>query len=579
MKTVAKKDPLKFCIIGGGLTGTSMLCQFVAVLAEGLRLGKMPQRALEIHIIEKNRVFGPGFPHSDRQAMSFHLINMCARDMSILLANPNDFQSWADRHMDHMAKRFSTVEDFVVAVEGPDSDCRHYPRPVMGEYLKARFSQAVSVAEEMGIRVRLYPEHEVTNLFEAANERVQIKVLNLESGVEADLLANRVLLATGHWFEKGNDDGYFVSPWPAGYLQSAIPEGADVAIIGTSLSAIDAVLTLTAAGSFSLTASGELNYHPSAKTRKLTLYSRKGLLPTVRGRNGPYRNRFLTAVNVQALMKREGELSLDDIFALLKRDLDEAYGRPFPINGVIALEGSTKERLQKHIHEAMNGDGPKGEILWQTVLQQIFPFVRQLFLALSREERVRFERDFSTLFFTHAAPMPPVNALKMLALMEAGIVTVRQTRESSFTIKDGHFSFFFKGPHGEKMEAVHPYVVDARGQGRFYNQNPQVLAVNLLESGTVEIEPLGLESGKEKMTSGSAVKEHMNGTGSLWVDPRTHHVRRTGTDGHETLSKCIYAVGAMTRGQIIDASMAHGSAVSTQAIAEEWVGQIFSPRP
>ena len=129
------------------------------------------------------------------------------------------------------------------------------------------------------------------------------------------------------------------------------------------------------------------------------------------------------------------------------------------------------------------------------------------------------------------------------------------------------------------MEAVHPYVVDARGQGRFYNQNPQELAVNLLESGTVEIEPLGLKSGKEKMKTGGAAKERLNGTGSLWVDPHTHRVRRTGTDGRDTLSNCIHAVGAKTRGQIIDASMAHGSAVSTETIALNWADQIFSVLP
>jgi uncharacterized NAD(P)/FAD-binding protein YdhS len=579
MKGPTKKNPIIFTIIGGGLTGTSMLCQFVEALQAGLLKKKRDLSSIEIHIIEKKQVFGPGFPHSDQNAMPFHLINMCARDMSILVSKPNDFQSWADRHHHPMTKRFSEVMETGGKRLSSDAECRHYPRPTMGEYLKARFRQAVSKAESMGIRVRLFPGHEVVNLWEKANSRVQIKVLNLESGREMALLANRVLLATGHWFVERNDQRYFASPWPAGFLQARIPEDAKVAIIGTSLSAIDAVLTLTAKGIFSETASGELRYRPTEKSRHLTLYSRKGLFPAVRGRRGPYKNRFLTPEKIQVLIHQKKELALEDIFALLSMDLKEAYGHPFPWKGVTDPERTPAERLQKHIHDARHGDGPHGELIWQTVLQQVFPMVRELYLALPRKERMRFGRDFSTLFFTHAAPMPMVNALKLKALMQSGILRVRQLLESpSFKMKGGHFCFVYKGPNSEKLTDTHPFLVDARGQSRFYNRNPQALATNLLKSGTVQIEPVVLETDTERMKNGRAAEARLEGTGSLWVDPFTHRVQCTGKNGRVIKSDSIYAVGAMTRGQIIDASMAHGSAVSTQTIALSWVDQIFSGR-
>jgi len=565
---VMEKSPLIFTIIGGGLTGTSMLCQFVGALQTSLQKKRECLASIEIHIIEKNRVFGPGFPHSDRNAMPFHLINMCARDMSILFPKPNDFQSWADRHFHPTAKRSS-----------PDPECHHYPRPTMGEYLKARFKQAVSKAESMGIRVRRYPGHEVVNLWEKADDRVQIEVLNLDSGKEMALVANRVLLATGHWFVERNDSRYFASPWPAGFLQSHIPEDANVAIMGTSLSAIDAVLTLTAQGTFSKTASGELRYRPTEKTRHLTLYSRRGRFPAVRGRRGSYRNQFLTPEKIQDLINGKKELALEDLFVLLDMDLKEAYGRPFPWKGVMDPDRTAAERLEKHIHEAQHGDGPRGELIWQTVLQQVFPMVRELYLTLSRKERVRFERDYGTLFFIHAAPMPMVNALKLKALMQSGILEVRPLRKKpSFKMKGDSFCFVYKGPNRETLTASHPFLVDARGQSRFYDRNPQALAVNLLQSGTVQIEPVALEAGEEKMKNGCPAESPLDGTGSLWVDPFTHRVRRMGINGRVTISDSIYAVGAMTRGQIIDASMAHGSAVSTQTIALDWVDQIFSDR-
>ncbi|MCF8126939.1 MAG: FAD/NAD(P)-binding protein [Deltaproteobacteria bacterium] len=576
---VMEKSPLIFTIIGGGLAGTAMLCQFVAAFRSGLLKKRERPPSIEIHIIEKNRVFGPGFPHSDQNAMPFHLINMCARDMSILFSKPNDFQSWADRHCHPREKRVPDFMEFGHKRLSPDPECHHYPRPTMGEYLKARFKQAVLKAEGMGIRVRLYPGHEVVNLWEKADDRVQIEVLNLDSGKEMALSANRVLLATGHWFVERNDLRYFASPWPAALLQSHIPEDAKVAIIGTSLSAIDAVLTLTAQGTFSETASGELRYRTTEKPRYLTLYSRKGLFPAVRGQRGSYKNRFLTPEKIQGLINGKKDLALEDLFALLDMDLKEAYGRPFPWKDVMDPNRTPAERLQKHIQDARHGDGPHGELIWQTVLQQVFPMVRELYLALSRKERMRFERDYSTLFFSHAAPMPMVNALKLKALMQSGILEVRPLRKKpSFKMKGDSFCFVYKGPKNETLTASHPFLVDARGQSRFYDQNPQALAVNLLKSGTVQIEPVALEPGEEEMKTGRAAKAPLNGTGSLWVDPFTHRVQRMGINGRVIISDLIYAVGAMTRGQIIDASMAHGSAVSTQTIALNWVDEIFSNR-
>ena len=57
-------------------------------------------------------------------------------------------------------------------------------------------------------------------------------------------------------------------------------------------------------------------------------------------------------------------------------------------------------------------------------------------------------------------------------------------------------------------------------------------------------------TGKDK-TAGTSYK-----TGSIWIDPDTHHIMQKGPDEKLSKSGHIYAVGAMTRGQIINASMA-----------------------
>jgi hypothetical protein len=498
--------------------------------------------------------------------------------MSILSAQPDDFQDWVGHHIHEIENLFPGVSD---SRESPDPDCHHYPRPVMAEYLKARFHEAVREAKQIGIGVYLHPGCEATAMSETWDDRVRVSIMDLASRKEFLLQADRVLLSTGHWFDEKRKDGYFPSPWPPSDLQKNIPEGSEVAIIGTSLSAIDAVLTLTANGRFLRSPSGELLYEPTGEPRRLALYSRKALLPAVRGRVGPYKNEFIVPTRIQALMDEKGHLSLEDLFDLLDRDLEKAYGHPFPWKDIVSPEGNPTSLLERHIQEAEYGDGPHGDIVWQTVLQQTFPMARKVYLSLSPGERIRLDSEFNTLFFIHAAPMPMINAEKLLALMNSGMVVIRKLiGESPFRRTERSFSFAFQGPGGKKMEAIHPYMVDARGQSPFYKSNQQMLAVNLLESGTAQIEPFDqnfkdLERDKIQRRR-APVPFATHGMGGLWIDPCTHRIRRARPNGSIAVSERIYAVGAMTRGQIIDASMAHGSAVSTETVARNWVDYIFS---
>ena len=62
--------------------------------------------------------------------------------------------------------------------------------------------------------------------------------------------------------------------------------------------------------------------------------------------------------------------------------------------------------------------------------------------------------------------------------------------------------------------------------------------------------------------------------GSIWIDPETHHIMQMGPEKKVTQSKAIYAVGAMTRGRIIDAGMARGIAPATSRIADDLVNYL-----
>ncbi|MGD8962976.1 MAG: FAD/NAD(P)-binding protein, partial [Desulfobacterales bacterium] len=234
-----------FAIIGGGLAATSMLYQF----AEKLRqendkdLANLPK--VHIQIFEKQDTFGPGFPHCDRNVMPFHITNMCAKDMGIRLTNPADFQEWVTDHQHHLKEFFPLSQDASVS---PDR-CNHYPRAIMGAYLKEKFQEAYQRTQQLGLTVDLHPQSEVIDL-EETPDNIRLTVKHLGTGSTFLCVADRVLLATGHWFEKMEAATYFPSPWPANNLLRKIPQGEKIAVIGTSLSAIEVVLTLTSNGDF-----------------------------------------------------------------------------------------------------------------------------------------------------------------------------------------------------------------------------------------------------------------------------------------------------------------------------------------
>jgi uncharacterized NAD(P)/FAD-binding protein YdhS len=567
-----------FAIIGGGLTATAMLSQFVERVQEKAKKRQLDPSTISVEIFEKQDIFGPGFPHSGRFALPFHITNMCASDMGILQGKPGDFQQWVTNNSADLQQRFSW---FRVASSGPrgaGKECNHCPRAIMGEYLKTRFQEAAQLAQDIGLAIRLYPASEVVDLRQNGGKIcLIIKDLLSENDFSSD--ADRVLLATGHWVGKNDQDGYFTSPWPAEKLLRKIPKGAKVAVIGTSLSAIETLLTLTSEGEFIRSRDGEIVYAPPENSRRFFLYSRRGLLPKVRGKIGNYRNKFLNRENLDRLLsENHGNLKLVAIFNLLNLELEDAYGQTIDWEEVVNPTGKPADLLQGYLDDAINGDGPHGELIWQTILHQSFDMVRDVYLNLTIDDRKRFDKNYTAVFFTHAATQPAINAEKLLALMKAGIVEVFKLGENYRLVRDefeGCYEFIYRDNRGILKKEAYRYVVNARGQEKSMETNLSALARNLLKSGTIQIEEIRpIEQTAHPSCDVAPELEpavYTYKTGSIWIDPETHHIMQMGPEKKVTKSNAIYAVGAMTRGQIIDASMVRGIAQATSRIADDLV--------
>ena len=565
-----------FAIVGGGLTATAMLVQFVGKVHQYASQKQLEPPKIGIQIFEKQNILGPGFPHSDNFVLPFHITNMCASDMGILDDEPNDFQRWVVENSENLKSRFPWFQDYALGADRIGNKCNHYPRAIMGEYLKTRFQAAVQLAEHVGLRIKLYPSSEVVDL-KQEDSKLCLWVRDLSDDRYYSSYADHVLLATGHWIEKNNQENFFHSPWPADKLLRNIPEGAKIAVIGTSLSAIETLLTLTSDGEFIRSPAGRLVFRPPDKYRTFCLYSRRGLLPKVRGKTGARKNKYLNRENLNRLLSETGGvLSLKAIFNLLNTELEDAYGHSIDWKEIINPSGKPAELLQKHLNDAIHGDGLNGELIWQTILVQSFDMVRDIYLNLSLEDRKRFDKNYTSVFFTHAASQPSVNAEKLLALMQAGIVQVKKLGKDYRLIKNeasGCYEFIYRDDRGRLNKDAYRYVVNARGQEKSLATNPSALVRNLIKSGTLQIENIHSADPAADDDLNVSSKSDISGSdhrlGSLLVDPETYRVLEVKSDKKTERSNCIYAVGAMTRGQIINASMARGIVQATSRIADD----------
>lgn len=561
------------------MTGTSLLCQLIESIVKRSESAQPGLPALNLVIFEKTTDFGPGFPHNEKDLLPFHITNMCAGDMGVFAARPGDFQTWIDQNPAYLKKRFPGYPQQAFEPErGPDL-CGHYPRAFMGEYLRTRFQEAIQQARRLNLPVTLYPRHEIINVERIGRlVRLHARCDDAKNGGVYD--TDAALLATGHWISKDSRENYFDSPWPADRLLSGIPAGASVAVIGTSLSAIETALTLTGDGRFVETRGGDLQYIPSENPRRVHLYSRRGLLPKVRGRVGPYANQYLTPAAFETGRSTGiARTSLEKMFALLNQELEAAYGRQIDWDAVLSPAQDPQTFLAQSLRDAVHGDEPGGTVIWQTVLRQVVPYIRDWYAHLAPPDRLRFDQEFTSVFFTHAATQPHINAAKLLALMKAGLVKVIRLGRSYRFYREAAsagYRFDYAAASGKPISDVFPFVVNARGQSVSIETDRSELAQNLIRAGYMHRIPAEIPGALPPRSEDARKGEKMgraHPSGTLLIDPETCRVQSLSSK--QSISGAVYAVGAMTRGQIIDASMAHGLCRSTAAICEELLAAIF----
>lgn len=170
----------------------------------------------------------------------------------------------------------------------------------------------------------------------------------------------------------------------------------------------------------------------------ISLLSRRGVLPGVRQRPVEFELRHLTPERMKALADERGELTLEDIAAVLRAefrdsgaDLDSVISEMLRVD----LEDPV-DRLRRHIDEV---DSPH---LGMRILQRAVPETGpDLWPTLREEEKVQILRAHYRTIMSLCCPMPPASAGVLLELVEngqlrmlSGLQDISPAEESGFDV-------------------------------------------------------------------------------------------------------------------------------------------------
>jgi uncharacterized NAD(P)/FAD-binding protein YdhS len=405
----------RICIIGSGPTGIFTLKTLVA--------SPVP---LIISVFDAELVAGKGTPYLPGANDPVMLSNIPSIEIPPLMETLVD---WLNRQSNDYLSTFNINRSSI-------NDREFYPRLVVGDYFHDQFQAILSVGKINRHRVEVYPGHRVTDI-ELGTTDIRVKVSSFDG--DFDAVFDHVVMATGHnWPENTQvKPGYFASPWPATELQE-IGDGR-LGILGTSLSGIDALLTVaTSCGSFVCDDGGTLQYVTSAGHQDFhaTMMSRKGLLPEADFYCPlPYiEPQICTYESIQNEVNIGSQGLLDRVFDLFQRELlaadpdysaeiglshlsvdtfaDAYYGRRSDTDPFVWAAANLAEA---HLNFELQFTIP-----WRYAILITHEIIEKAIPHLDTTDLTRFNRSFKGIFIDQYATVPHLSIRRLLALRNAG---------------------------------------------------------------------------------------------------------------------------------------------------------------
>ncbi len=459
-------------IIGGGPAG----------LFAYKRLVESGNTALHITVFEQKDQVGVGMPYSKEGANPEHVTNVSDNEVPTLVT---DMETWLQSAPPELYAPYgiqpATFNEYKVV-----------PRLLFGQYLSAQFALLKEAADSSGISTTFRTQTAVTDIVDSA-EQGSVEVAT-EGG--ARVTFDAVIICTGHTWptrHEGTVPGWFDSPYPPQKLAKIFNH--PVAITGASLTAIDAVRTLSRAnGTFSSAPDGSLKYelHKGSENFSIVLHSLSGLLPALRFHlDDPllHRDNIISQEELYELKELHGGfIPLDVIF-------DRNFKKPLYRNEAAfydIVKDMNMEEFVAHMMSLRKGIEAfalfKGEyaeaeksmrrrqsVYWKEMLAVLSYAMNYAAKHLSAEDMMRLKKVLMPLVSIVIAFVPQSSYHELIALHDAGVLSLVPVSPESKVepLPGGGAQYTYQDEGGSLQQVSYQVYINAIGQPpRMYEDFP-----------------------------------------------------------------------------------------------------------
>ncbi|WP_431877003.1 FAD/NAD(P)-binding protein [Amycolatopsis sacchari] len=317
-------------------------------------------------------------------------VNAPPAEMSVRSGDPGHFEQWL------------AARDILVGGDDyHDERCgtRFVPRGVYGEYLEQSARAALLCLLERGWRITVVRDAVTAAVPAGAG-------LALHTGRGQVVHADRVVLCVGvgrpaDLYSLAGSPGFVAEPYPLARTLPELDPHASVAVVGSGLTGVDAVLGLAARG----------------HRGPVRLLSRRGVLPGVRQRPVDHRLRHFAPERFRAAARAGETLTLPQLVELMRAELSAAGEDLASLREEIAaleLEDPVA-RLKRQLAEVASPG------LALRILQRAVPDTGpDVWPRLSEEDKQWLLREHYRTIMSLCCPMPPASAAALLAEVDAG---------------------------------------------------------------------------------------------------------------------------------------------------------------
>ncbi len=446
----------------------------------------------EVSIFEKDDKPGAGMPYSKQGALPEHITNVSDNEIPYLVCSVED---WLPNAPAEVLTQFD-MQDAQL------NEYKVLPRLLFGAYLHGQFRLLQDIARKNKIITHVHTHTSVTDI--KLNEPG--KGVTISTDKHENNVFDKVVICTGHHWpapQEAKTANWFDSPYPPTKLAKSF--SGSVAIKGASLTAIDALRTLAANnGSYTKNNDGTYKYvlNEASKGFNITLHSLHGLLPALRFHLA---DTHLTPVPVltpsemqEVKTENGGFIPLDYLYQrhfidVLKKQSPLWYDKVKDLSLEEFIEGMLHKRedidpfqlFKAEYKEAEKSIRRQESIPWKEALGALSYAINYPAKHMSAEDMLRVKKVLMPLVSIIIAYVPQSSAREMMALHDAGVLTMKAvtTKSKAEPNENGGCTYFYEDENGNKSSQTFDMYVNATGQAPLlYNQIP---FESLKESNTI----------------------------------------------------------------------------------------------